>query len=55
MAVEVAEQMMDVLGGNRVAVPFFDVVGQQTLVRVLLGFLVEVLQMVLEVVDELVV
>lgn len=40
MAVEVAKKMMDVFGGNRVAVPFLDVVGQQTLVSVLLRFLV---------------
>jgi hypothetical protein len=34
MSVEVTEEMVDVLGGDRVSVPLFDVKGEQCLVLV---------------------
>lgn len=49
MAVEVAEQMVDVLGCNRVTAPFLDIESEQCLVRVQLGFDVEVLEVLREV------
>lgn len=55
MAVEVAEQMVDILGCNRVAAPFLDVEREQRLVRVQLGFGVEVLEVLGEVCCQLLV
>lgn len=55
MAVEVAEQMVDVLCCNRVAAPFLDIEGEQRLVRVQLGFGVEVLEVLGEVCCQLLV
>jgi hypothetical protein len=55
MAVEVAEQMMDVLCCNRVAAPFLDIEGEQRLVGVQLGLGVEVLEVLGEVCGELLV
>lgn len=55
MAIEVAEQMVDVLGCNRVAAPFLNIEGEQRLVRVQLGFGVEVLEVLGEVCCQLLV
>lgn len=52
MAVEVAEEVVDVLGGDRVAVPLLDIEGQQGLVRMGFGLLDEALKMLGQVLCE---
>ena len=55
MSIQIAEEMVDVLGRSRVSIPFSDVEGQQGLIRVGLRLIVDGLEMVGEVRDEVVV
>jgi hypothetical protein len=49
--IKILEQVVDIFGSDRIAIPFSDVVGQQGLVRVRFGRLNKVRQVTLEVFD----
>lgn len=53
MPIQVAEQVVDVLGRNRVSIPFLDVERQQSLILVRLGLGDKCRKVVGEVFDEL--
>jgi hypothetical protein len=55
VAIQVSEQMVDVLGGGGVPYPFPDVKGEQGFVGMDFGLLEEFFEVCLEVIDELVV
>jgi hypothetical protein len=55
MSIEIAEEMVDIFGGNCVTPPFFDIESEQRLVGVGLAFIHKAIEMVLEVINELVV
>lgn len=52
MAIEVSEQVVDVLGRGSVAVPFFDIERQEGLVGVLFRLLVKLSEVVVEILDQ---
>jgi hypothetical protein len=55
VSVEVAEKVMDVLGGDCVSAPFFDIESEQSFVGVRFALVYQVLEVVLQVIYKLIV